>query len=326
MDKKIRWGVLGYARIAKNSVIPAIIKARNSELYAIATESPEKQKVCRKDFEFEKLYSDYDELLNDPNVDVVYIPLPNSLHCEWTIKAAEKGKHVLCEKPIALNSQEAIKMNEAAKRNNVKLMEAFMYSYTNRTAKVLEIVNSGILGELKFATSTFRFFLDRPNTIKVKPELGGGSLYDVGSYPVNFIGKISGKEPISVSPEFDMHDGVDINFSAVLKYEDGLIANINSGFNAFPRNYSEIVGTKGMLEIPDTFMGTDGLIYLTTSEGRKEIYIEKSERYVLEVEDFADAILNNREPLIPMSETMRNMRVIDRLLQKLTVNQHRPNP
>ncbi|WP_028552723.1 Gfo/Idh/MocA family protein [Paenibacillus sp. UNC451MF] len=313
----IKWGVLGYARIAKNSVIPAIIKSDNSTLYAVATGSQEKQQECRELFQCPHLYSQYDELLDDPEIQAVYVPLPNSLHKEWAIKAMEKGKHVLCEKPIALNASECEEMIRIAEKNGVLLMEAFMYRYTDRTKKVKAIVESGEIGEVRYIQSTFRFLLDRPNTIKVQPELGGGSLYDVGSYPVNFVGMIMNQVPESCVSECVKENGVDVMFSALLKYSNGAIASISCGFNAFNQMNSEIVGTKGRIEVPDTFLGTEGSIRVITTEGIRQVQTQESDRYTLEVSDFADAILNNRQPLIGLEETHRNMQVIDLLIKSM---------
>lgn len=314
MEKKIKWGVLGYARIAEKAVIPAILKASNSELYAIASRSTDKLKECQERFGCSKVYDNYDKLLDDAEVQAVYIPLPNALHKEWTIKAARKGKHVLCEKPIALNTAECMEMIEECEKNNVKLMEAFMYRYTDRTKKVKELLSSGVIGEVKRINSSFSFFLDRENTIKVDPTLGGGSLYDVGCYPINFIGMIMGSTPVSMSAQYELENGIDVTFSAVLKYENGVICNIQSAFNSFFTNYTEIIGTKGIIQIPDTFQGSAGNITVITAEGKKDVPVRESERYVLEVEDFANAIMNDRKPMFDLEETVRNMKIIEQLL------------
>src|SRR5699024_4598003 len=205
--------ILGYARIARLFTIPSILNSSNSEFYAIASRDEDKLKECQEKYGCKKTYLSYDELLCDPKVDAVYIPLPNSLHKEWVIKSVEKGKHVLCEKPISINAKEAVEMKEASIKNNVKLMEGYMYRYT-----------------------------DRKNTIKMKAELGGGSIYDVGCYPLNFVGMIMDEKPISISAEYVDQDSVDIMFTGTLRYKDGVIAVINSGFNAYDRNHSEIIG------------------------------------------------------------------------------------
>jgi len=321
--RKIRWGVLGWARIARENVIPAIQRSGNSEFHALASRDPAKLAECRARFNIARTYATYSELLRDPEVDAVYIPLPNSLHREWTIKAAESGKHVLCEKPIALNAGECGEMIAACAANHVTLMEAFMYRYTERTRQVLEVVCSGVLGEIKFISSTFRFLLANPASIKLKVELGGGSLYDVGCYPVNFVGMIADEiaggapgqspRPQSTSVQLDRTGGVDLIFSALMKYPSGLIASVNCGFNAQKRVFSEIVGTKGTLEIPDTFFDNAGTLVLTTGEERREIPVNASDRYRLEVEDFAGAILQKRSPQFTLAETQRNMEVLDQL-------------
>jgi len=323
-NRRIRWGVLGWARIARENVIPAVQRSKNSEFYAIASRDTAKLAECRARFPAVRTYPSYDELLRDGEVDAVYIPLPNSMHLEWTIKSAAQGKHVLCEKPIALNAVECRELTAACAANGVTLMEAFMYRYTDRTRKVLEVVRSGALGEIKFVSSTFRFLLANPASIKLKQELGGGSLYDVGCYPVNFVGMIAdeiagggpgkGMIPQSVSVQLERTNDIDVIFSALIKYPSGMIASLNCGFNAQKRVHSEIVGTRGALEIPDTFFDNAGTLTLVTGEERREIPVEASDRYRLEVEDFADAILEGREPMFKMSETQRNMEVLDRLL------------
>jgi D-xylose 1-dehydrogenase (NADP+, D-xylono-1,5-lactone-forming) len=320
---KIRWGVLGYARIARENLIPAIHRSSNSEFHAIASREESKLTECHTRFKVPKTFRGYDELLRDPEVDAVYIPLPNSLHCEWTVKAAEQGKHVLCEKPVALNTAECREMIAACAANQATLMEAFMYRYTDRTRKVLDVLRSGALGEIKFISSTFRFLLANPASIKLKPELGGGALYDVGCYPVNFIGMVTDEiantqgavavPPASVSVECVRAGGIDTMFSGLLKYPSGLIASLNCGFNAHKRVFSEIVGAKGVLEIPDTFFDNAGFLTLTTGDERIEIPVEQSDRYRLEVEDFAAAILRGHKPHLSMVESLRNAAVMDQL-------------
>jgi predicted dehydrogenase len=246
--------------------------------------------------------------------------LPNALHREWTIKAASHGKHVLCEKPLALNAAEGREMIAACAANGVTLMEAFMYRYTDRTRLVLETLKSGVLGEIKFISSTFRFLLANPASIKFKPELGGGALYDVGCYAINFIGMIAdqisgGKSPMpeSMAVECVRSGGVDVLFSALLKYPSGLVASVNCGFNSQRRIFAEIVGTLGVLEIPQTFADYPGALTLTVGDQRREISVPECDRYRLEIEDFADAILRRRAPHFSLTESQRNLEVMDQL-------------
>ena len=313
--RKIKWGVLGYARIAEQQLIPAIERATNSELYAVASRNPEKLQECSEKFAPSKLYSSYEQLLEDPEVEAVYIPLPNSLHKEWTIKAAEHGKHILCEKPIALDAAECRVMIEAARLGGVLLMEAFMYRYTERTRKVKELITGGAIGAIKCVNSTYRFLLTRENTIKVQPDLGGGSLYDVGCYAVNFVGLITGGLPESYAAECVTENGVDVIFSGTLRYPDRILATVQSGFNAYSRIFSEIIGTQGVIEVPDTFLGNSGAIKLITAAGVEEYPVAESDRYGLEVTDFAQAIIDKRQPMLDLDESIRNMQVIEGLLK-----------
>jgi predicted dehydrogenase len=321
-QRKIQWGVLGYARIARESLSPAIQRSSNSELRAVASRQESKRAECRARFATAAVYPAYEELLRDPDIDAVYVPLPNSLHCEWTIRAAEHGKHVLCEKPIALDAAQCREMTAACAANHVWLMEAFMYRYTERTRQVLEVLRGGALGDIKFISSSFRFLLSNPNSIKFKPELGGGSLYDVGCYPLNFTGMVmdqftrgqpGGAVPEIISAQCVRQGGVDVICSALLKYPSGVIASLNCGFNAQKRVHSEIIGTGGALEIPDTFSDNPGALTLTADEERREIAVAECDRYRLEVEDFADAILQQRAPRLALAETQRNMEILDRL-------------
>lgn len=307
MSDVVNWGVLGYARIAKNSIIPAIQRADNARVYGVASRNQDELPVG----EWQKSYGDYAALLADEAIQAVYIPLPNSLHKEWVIRALEAGKHVLCEKPIGLTADEARDIQRVAQQHNRLLMEAFMYQYTDRVRVIKQVLESGELGELRHINVSFRFFLDRPGTIKMQPALGGGALYDVGCYPVNFIGMVTGRLPVSCKAVSETDQGVDTNLSALLQYDDGLIANIHCGFNAFGRNYAEIIGSKGMLIIDKPFLDDAGALELHTSEGVRELPVSESDRYQAEIRHFSSAILNEPSRLIPLDETVRNMQVLD---------------
>ncbi len=323
MNPKIRWGVLGWARIARNEVIPAIQRSRNGTLQAVASRSETKLAECKAALNPPQLHRSYEDLVCDPAVDAVYNPLPNSLHREWTIKAAEQGKHVLCEKPVALNTTEAREMIAACRANGVVFMEAFMYRYSARTQKVVEVLRSGVLGDIKFITSQFRFLLTRPGDVRREAGLGGGSFYDVGVYPLNFTGLVidtvtgsapgAGPQPEAVTAQSMDVNGVDELFSALLRYPGGITAALHSGFNAQFRMGAEVVGTKGALEIPLTYLGKEGPLTLIIGDQKQEIAVPESDRYRLQAEDFADAILLKRPPLLTAEETLRNMELLDRL-------------
>ena len=321
--RKIRWGVLGYAKIAREQLIPAILRSNNSEFTALASRDAAKLTEARQRYPIPKVCVGYETLLQDPGIDAVYIPLPNAQHCEWTLRAAANGKHVLCEKPLALNAAECRRMIDGCAHHGVTLMEAFMYRYTHRTRQLREIIRSGVLGEIRTISSTFRFPLTNPASIKLQPALGGGALYDVGCYPVNLIGWIADEilgqpgsgtaRPDSVSAESVQSGGVDVMFAGLLKYSSGLIATVQCGFNSHKRVTAEIVGSQGVLEIPETYFDETTPLILIAGDQRTEIPVEASDRYCREVEDFADAILQKRPPHFSLAETQRNAEVLDRL-------------
>lgn len=315
--RQITWGVLGCARIARLQLIPAILRCENARLHAVGSRDPARLAEFHSLFGDFVDYSSYEAVINDPAIDAIYVPLPNSLHREWAIRAMRQGKHVLCEKPLALDFHEAAEMIRTARECGVLLMEAFMYRYTDRMRQVEQVLARGVLGEVLSVNSTFRFFLDRENTIKEKPELGGGAMYDVGCYPLNLIGVVADAEPVSISVECDKPNGVDINLSAILCYESGLIASLHCGFNAFGLMHSEIVGTEGVLLVPDTFLDVPGQLTLQTKMGSELINVAESDRYGEEVRDFSAAILDGREPKLGLDESLRNMRVLDRIMAQI---------
>ena len=322
-NRKIRWGVLGYAHVAREYVMPAIQDADHSELRALASRDPAKIAECNKRYPGVRAVPDYEELLRDPEVDAIYLPLPNSLHKEWVIRAAEHGKHILCEKPLCLNAAECREMIAVCTRHGVRLMEAFMYRYTDRVRRVLEVVRSGALGEIKFIEANTRSLLTDRTTIRFKPELGSGSLYDMGCYLVNFAGLIADTiagttgivQPASISAECVRTGGIDEIFSGLMRYPSGLIAAVNCGFNAHRRVFAEIVGTQGILHVPDTFYGEPGALTLTLGGERREIPVAGCNCFRLEIEDFADALLRDRPTLLGMPESLRNAEVINRLFE-----------
>ena len=317
MTRQVRWGVLGCARIARLQVAPAILRCNEAELAAVASRDSAKRDEFRSLFGDFTPHASYETLIDDPAIDAIYIPLPNSLHCEWAIRAMRAGKHVLCEKPLAINTAQGDEMVRVARESGVLLMEAFMYRYTERMRKMEEILASGVLGPIRSINSTFRFFLDRQNTIKEHPELGGGALYDVGCYPLNLIGLVTQSEPEAIAVECAKSHGVDVNLSAVLRSTDGLIATLHCGFNAFGRNYSEIVGTEGALLVPDTFLDDAGQLTLLTKHGSESIAVAASDRYGEEIRDFSTAILEGRLPKLGLEESLRNLRILERIQERI---------
>lgn len=308
--EKIRWGVLGYARIARLNAIPAILRA-GQILAGVASRDPARLAECEAAFAPQKCFASYEALLADPDIDAVYVPLPNALHKDWVVAALRAGKHVLCEKPLALTATQVREMIEAAERSGKLLMEGVMYRYTERTRLVESILRSGVLGEIRHFGATYRFLLDRVDTIKEKPELGGGALYDVGCYPVSLLGLVTQDMPVSCKAVATRKNGVDDNLSALLVYESGLIANLNCGFNAYGRAGAEITGTLGSLEIPDPWFDHAGVLRLNTQSGCEEIPVPGSDRFGAQFADFSAAIREGRSAKITLAQSLHNAEIID---------------
>lgn len=321
MSKSVRWGILSTAKIAQEAVIPAIVEAQIAEVIAIASNSGKAKEVASR-FNIPKAYESYEELLNDPEIDAVYIPLPNSLHAEWTIKAANEGKHVLCEKPAALTEQELKEMVEACERNRVVFMEAFMYQFHPQHKRVKEILSSGEIGDVKLMRASFSYYMDpqeREKNIRMNRALGGGSLYDVGCYCLHALRNILDTEPVKIYAEavIDPDHQVDLLVNGVCELANGVKGVFDCSFDMVLRNKYEIVGTKGVIEVPGAFrpdlISPDeaGLIRITDSEGNTREEKIPGRQYVLEVEHFSQCVLEGKKPLYTGKSSLFNMRAID---------------
>lgn len=315
--RKIKWGVLGCANIARKAVIPGILEADNSILYAVASRDKQKAADFAEKFEAEVFYDDYQKLLADQQIDAVYIPLPNSLHSKWTIKAAEAGKHILCEKPLSgKNREEAAEMFEVAQRNKVKLMEGFMYRFQPFVFDLKEIIEQGVIGEIKEIKSNFAFDIsDRNNDIRFKAELDGGALNDIGCYTVNISRYLMGEMPQKVANFFEKKTeaGVDLSGSGTLYFEGGRFASLYYSLVSYKQQDLEVVGTSGIIRIPDFFAWKDENYFLIETKGEVEKrFVETGAQYKLEVEAFAEAIIKNTElPLKIETETYSNLKIMD---------------
>ena len=314
----VRWGVLGYARIARTCLLPAIMEHKDSCAYALATRNAQVASEAKTEFGFEKVYLSYDELLDDSNVDVVYVPLPNSLHKEWAIKAMRKGKNVLCEKPMALNADEAEQMFAVAKECNVLLVEAFMYRFLEKVSMLEKLIDDGVIGDIRMLKSSWRFFLNRVNTIKEKPELGGGCLYDVGCYPVSLVNLIYKELPSEVKVLKNIgENGVDMSISAIMKYPDGKMAQIDAGFDSVSAKLTEISGTKGYIFMPETFVDEDmPITVMVSGESKPRVYkCNVQKRYLEEVKAVHDAIKAGKKELLDPKFSIMNAKLLETILK-----------
>ena len=247
----VRWGVLGTANIAR-LVIPAIQQSHNGRVVATASRDLARAKTFAAELSVPRAVASYDELLNDPEIDAVYIPLPNSLHKPWTIRAAQQGKHVLCEKPLALTASECDEMIEACDAARIILMEAFMYRFHPQIHKVRGLIAQGSIGKVRLIRAAFSYILADPGDIRRVKELGGGALMDVGCYCVNMARLMIGTEPAEVQAMADFGTGsaVDETFVGLMRFPGGELALFDCSFGYPFRQFVEIVGTEGVIEMP----------------------------------------------------------------------------
>lgn len=317
MGKRIRWGVIGTANIAKAAVIPAIQAATDNEVVAIASRSRDRAREYAGERDIARYYGDYRELIDDSEIDAVYVPLPNRLHREWSVEAVRAGKHVLCEKPLAMDAAECLEMKHAADENNVLLMEAFMYRFHPRTEMVKRMVDEGALGRLSTIEASFTFRLTKPENIRFSAELGGGALMDVGCYCVNVIRTMTDEEPTLVSAlSVPTESGVDGRLTGLMEFPSGLHAHFDCSLLDERRERYIVAGETGYLEVDGAFLPGDQDVVVKESRGRKGETlhtIKGVDEYRLMVEHFADCIAQGKKPRYNVEEAAANMRAIEAL-------------
>ena len=317
MSDPMRWGILSTANIGRAAVIPAIHASANGEVVAVASRDGEKARAFADANGIERAYGDYEALLDDADVDAVYIPLPNSMHLPWSVRMCEAGKHVLCEKPLALDAAQCREMAAAAEGAGVLLMEAFMYRFHPRTDEVLRMVRDGVVGPVRTLRSSFTFRLTNPSNIRLSAELGGGSLMDVGCYCVNAIRTVMGEEPVEVQATANWApSGVDEELVGILRFESGAVGHFDSSLTTERREFYEVSGIDGTLRVEDAFLPGDGDVEIDVHRGRRTgetVRVPGVDEYQLMVEHFADCVLHGRPLRYPAEEAARNMAVIEAL-------------
>jgi predicted dehydrogenase len=300
--------------------MPAIQESETGIIEAVASRGLEKSSAVAAQFGVQKAYGSYEELLADKEIDAVYIPLPNHLHREWVIRAAEAGKHVLCEKPIALNSAEAAEMVEACRIAGVHLAEAYMYRHHPRIAELQEIIARGDIGELRSIRGTFTYN-DAGDTanIRFKSAWGGGSLYDVGCYPLSAARLLFGAEPEAVtvqaifSPE---HDNVDMMASGLVEFPGGVSLIFDCGMWAYNRQLLEVLGTEGRIEIPMPFNARfeDAEFFVHKGGEVSRFAATGANPYVCQADHFAAAVFGGK-PIVAGDDPVRSMKLIETCLE-----------
>lgn len=312
MGDVVHWGILGCARIVQEAIIPAMEEAANATALAIASRDLQKAKRWAEQYGIPRAYGTYEELLRDPEVQAVYIPLPNHLHLPWTRRAAQFGKHVLCEKPLAPTATQAHTMVRFCRRNRVFLMEAFMYRFHAQHSKVLELIDSGRIGEPKQIIANFTFTLAPGDNIRLNATMGGGSLLDIGSYCVNVSRMLFRSEPLQVFGWSNTHPEreVDMTFWGAMRFPEGRCAFFCSSFELAPEQSYTIKGTRGTIHVPNAYLPPYPTHIIVNGE---TIEVNSRNQYTLEVECFSKAILTSSGVPYPLADTLKNIAVLDAL-------------
>ena len=326
MPGKINWGILGNATIARKCVIPAIQKSRNGQVQVLATRAPQNAADVISDNNISRVYDSYENVLKDPSVDAIYIPLPNHLHFPWTMKALSAGKHVLCEKPLSCNAREARQMADAANERRLILMEAFMYRFHPRSQLIKRIITDGVIGEPCLVRSAFCYHMEESmlktgENARLIPEMGGGALLDVGCYSVSVARWFMASEPIQVQAQAQYHpNGVDTHLVGTLRFSEGRLAVLEASFVSALQQTFSVVGRAGAIDLPhDAFIPweNDAVFVLREKDaetGEKHV-VSGADEYQLMVEHFADTVLGSAEPGDQIADSVANMQVLDALAQ-----------
>jgi len=322
MTSSVRWGIISTALIGQEELLPAFKEAANAEVVAIASSNSQVTKIAAK-FMIPKIYNTYDELLDDQDIDAVYIPLPNALHAHWVKKAAEKGKHVLCEKPAALNEKEANEMIEACKKNGVLFLEGFMYQFHPQHERVKKIIASGEIGDVKMVKVSNRFYLhNQEGNIRLNQELGGGSMYDVGCYCTHTILNILEKEPNKVFvSQGNKNDAVDMSVTGIMHFDNGITALFDAAMDSASNRCYEIFGTKGSIRVPNAFLPHlnkgEATIFINTDEGHTRDEKIVGHQYILQIDYFSSCVKKGDMSIELVNKTLKNLKIMDACFESL---------
>ena len=314
----VRWGILGVAKIAMKAFVPGIAGAANAELVAVASRDGDKAAAAAAEIGIDRSYGSYAELLADPDVDAVYNPMPNHLHAEWSIKAMEAGKHVLCEKPLAMNAAVAEEMAAASERTGKLLMEAFMYRFHPQWQTVRQLIADGRIGTVQAVRSWFHYPPNPKTNVRYVPEYGGGGLLDVGCYCIDSARMIFGEDPVAATGRLTIDDetGVDVLAAGLLEFSTGY-AVFTAGMEQDLAQQVHITGTEGQIAVPRAFNpwpDRPSVVVLRRPDGDETVEIPVTNQFTLEIEAFSQAVLDGAaEPPVPLSNALANMRVLDAL-------------
>lgn len=320
MKDKLKWGILGTSKIARTWLIPAIQSTTHSEVAALASRSSDKAKQEAENFNIGKCYHSYEALLQDPEIDVIYNPLPNHLHTQWSIEAIKAGKHVLCEKPLGLDYADVKRLvDTAAQYPQLKVMEAFMYRFHPQWQKVREVIDSGKLGKINSVYAAFSYYNDDPENVRNIEGIGGGGLLDIGCYCVSVARYIFDEEPTEVFADIDVDPRFNVDRLALanLRFPSGR-AQFLSSTQSHPSQRVVVAGEYGELVIPTPFYQEPGLpvtLELVVQGEKDLISLNSCNHYRAQIDAFAESIRNNQAVPTPLSDAQANMQCLDALLR-----------
>jgi len=311
----LKWGLLSTARI-NHRLIPAIRATDRAELTAVASRSQERAEAYAAEWDIPRAHGSYQSLLDDPDVEVVYISLPNSLHEEWAVRAAEAGKHVLCEKPLAVSIAECDRIVAAAESAGVVVVEAVMYLHHPLLHEARRLISEGAVGRVQLVRGSLCILLDRPDDVRWKPDLGGGALWDVGSYPVSFIRWLAGEPEEVFGWQTLAESGVDETFVGLLRYGNGVLGAFDCGFRSSWRAEAQVFGTEGTLTIRQPYI-VDGESKIILSRGseEKESRVREIDVYQCEVEALTAAVIDGSPLPVSLTSSRANVATISALYE-----------
>jgi len=304
----VRWGFLSTAGINR-AVLAGVRQTDRAEVVAVASREQQRADDYAREHGIERAHGSYEALLDDADVEVIYVSLPNSLHVEWSVRALEAGKHVLCEKPFDRRPREVERAFDAADQAGRLLMEAFMYRHHPQTKKLQEVVAAGAIGELRHLRSSFSFTLDNPEDVRLAPELDGGSLMDVGCYCLSISRLLAGEPEQVFGLQRSGTTGVDLGFVGVLEFPGGVLGEFHCAFDLPDASGLEAIGSEGQVFVPEPFRCEDPHLDLNG----ERIDVEDMDRYQLQAENFSAAIRGEAEPLLGRKDAVGQARAIDAL-------------
>ena len=324
----VRYGLISTAQIGLNAHLPASLESKNSEIVTISSRDAARAEAVAKDHGIARWYGSYDEQLADPDIDAVINPLPNGMHCEWTIKAAEAGKHILCEKPLAVTAEECQRMIDAANANDVVLVEAFTHRWNPQMVKARQLVADGEIGEIQTIDAALCFNIAEPKgNVRFSQELVGGSMWDAGCYAVYATRFVMSAEPVRVRGA--SHDsgnwGIDTTFSGILEFGNGAIGHVTSNMEQPFRCEISIDGSEGRIEVPQMFEeGAPIIIKKGNGRDRQEpemIATPAPNRFTVQFDEFSECVLTGKKPEYPAEDGLRNTAVIEALYRSAASGQ-----